>query len=181
MLSFFVGLGLAFLTIFKPKFARITAPLYALAQGLMVGAITHLYEIQTQGIALQAVGLTAGVFAMMLFLFATRIVKVTNKLRTGIIAATGAVCVVYLVSIVASLFGAEVPFLHESSLIGIGISLVIVGVAAANLLLDFDFIERGIQAGAPRYMEWYAAFGLMMTLVWLYLELLRLLGKLRSR
>jgi uncharacterized YccA/Bax inhibitor family protein len=181
LVSWIVGLGLAFLTIFKPKFARVTAPLYALAQGLLVGAITHLYEIQSDGIAIQAVGLTAGVFAMMLFLFATRIIKVTDKLRTGIVAATGAVCVVYLISIVASLFGAEVPFLHESSLIGIGISLVIVGVAAANLLLDFDFIERGIQAGAPRYMEWYAAFGLMMTLIWLYLELLRLLSKLRSR
>jgi uncharacterized YccA/Bax inhibitor family protein len=175
------GFVLAIVTIFKPKFARVTAPLYALAQGLLVGAITHLYEIESKGIAVQAVGLTAGVFAMMLFLYATRIIKVTDKLRTGIIAATGAVMLVYLVSIVMRLFGAEVPFLHDATPIGIGISLVIVGIAAANLLLDFDFIERGVQAGAPRYMEWYAAFGLMMTLVWLYLELLRLLSKLRSR
>ena len=181
LVSWIVGLGLALVTIIKPKFARFTAPLYALAQGLLVGAITHLYEIETEGIALQAVGLTAGVFVMMLFLFATRIIKVTDKLRTGIIAATGAVCLVYIASIVLRLFGADVPFLHDASPIGIGISLVIVGIAAMNLLLDFDFVERGIQAGAPRYMEWFAAFGLMMTLIWLYLELLRLLSKLRSR
>jgi uncharacterized YccA/Bax inhibitor family protein len=176
-----VGFGLAILTIFKPKFARVTAPLYALAQGLFVGAITHIYNLEFQGIGAQAAGLTAGVFAMMLFLFATRIIKVTDKLRTGIVAATGAICLVYLVYIVMRLFWAEIQFIHDASPIGILISLVIVGVAAMNLLLDFDFIERGVQAGAPRYMEWYAAFGLMMTLIWLYLELLRLLSKLRSR
>jgi uncharacterized YccA/Bax inhibitor family protein len=176
-----VGFGLAILTIFKPKFARVTAPLYAIAQGLFIGAITHVFNLEFEGIGAQAAGLTAGVFAMMLFLFATRIIKVTDKLRTGIVAATGAICLVYLVSIVMRLFGAEVPFLHDASPVGIIISLVIVGVAAMNLLLDFDFIERGVQAGAPRYMEWYGAFGLMMTLIWVYLELLRLLSKLRSR
>jgi uncharacterized YccA/Bax inhibitor family protein len=181
MLSWIVGLVLAIVTIFKPKFARVTAPLYALAQGLLVGAITHLYEIESKGIAVQAVGLTAGVFAMMLFLYATRIIKVTDKLRTGIVAATGAICLVYIVSMVMRLFDRDVPFLHDATPVGILISLVIVGVAAMNLLLDFDFIERGVQAGAPRYMEWFAAFGLMVTLVWLYLELLRLLSKLRSR
>ena len=114
---------------------------------------------------------------MMLFLFATRIIKVTDKLRMGIVAATGAILLVYLVNLVLSLFDASVPFLHDSSALGIGISLVIVGVAAFNLLLDFDFVERGVAAGAPRNMEWYAAFGLVVTIIWLYLELLRLLGQ----
>ena len=181
IISALVGFVLAIVTIFKPKFARVTAPLYALAQGLFVGAITHVYNIEFKGIGAQAAGLTAAVFAMMLFLYATRIIKVTDKLRTGIIAATGAVMLVYLVSIVMRLFGAEIPFLHDASPLGILISLVIVGIAAMNLLLDFDFIERGVQAGAPRYMEWFAAFGLMVTLIWLYLEMLRLLSKLRSR
>ena len=118
---------------------------------------------------------------MVLFLYATRIIKVTDKLRMGIVAATGAVFVVYLVSLVLRLFGADVPFIHDASPFGILISLVVVVIAAMNLLLDFDFIERGAAKGAPKYMEWYGAFGLVVTLVWLYLELLRLLTKLRSR
>jgi uncharacterized YccA/Bax inhibitor family protein len=117
----------------------------------------------------------------MLFLFATRIIQVTDKLRMGIVAATGAILLVYVLNMVLSLFGASVPFLHDSSLLGIGISLAIVAVAAFNLLLDFDFVERGVAAGAPRKMEWYAAFGLVVTIIWLYLEMLRLLGKLQGR
>ncbi|MDQ6697147.1 MAG: Bax inhibitor-1/YccA family protein [Actinomycetota bacterium] len=175
------GLVLAIVTILKPKIARFTAVLYAIAEGLLLGAISHLYEVQFKGIALQAVGLTIGVFAIMLFLYATRIIKVTDRLRTGIIAATGAVFLVYMASILLRVFGADVPFIHDAGPIGILFSVVVVGIAAFNLLLDFDFIDRGVAAGAPRYMEWYAAFGLLVTLVWLYLELLRLLSKLRSR
>ena len=175
------ALGIAILTIFKPKLARFTAPLYAVAEGLVLGAISHLYEFQFDGIALQAFGLTVGVFALLLFLYATRIIEVTENLRMGIVAATGAVLLVYVFSFVLRLFGANVPFVHDAGPVGILFSLVVVVIAALNLVLDFDFIERGAAAGAPKYMEWYGAFGLLVTLVWLYLELLRLLAKLRSR
>ena len=175
------ALGVAILTIFKPNLARFTAPIYALLEGAFLGAISGLYNAAYEGIVIQAVGLTIGVFAVMLFLYGTRIVKVTEKLRMGIIAATGAVMLVYVANMILSIFGAEVPFLHDTGPMGIGISLVIVGIAAFNLLLDFDFVERGVAAGAPAKMEWYAAFGLLVTIVWLYLELLRLLAKLQSR
>ncbi len=175
------GLGVAVLTIFKPKLARFTAPVYALLEGALLGAISALYNTAYDGIVVQAVAFTVGVFAVMLFLFATRVIKVTDKLRMGIVAATGAIMLVYIVNLVLSLFGGDLAFLQSSSAMGIGISLVIVGVAAFNLLLDFDFVERGVEAGAPRYMEWYAAFGLLVTLIWLYLELLRLLAKLQRR
>jgi uncharacterized YccA/Bax inhibitor family protein len=174
-----VAFGVAMVTCFKPNLARFSAPVYALLQGAFLGAISGVYNTAYDGIVLQAVSLTIGVFAVMLFLFATRIVKVTEKLRMGVIAATGAILLVYIVNMVLSLFGASVPFLHDSSPLGILISLVIVGVAAFNLLLDFDFVERGVAAGASRHMEWYAAFGLVITIIWLYLELLRLLGKLQ--
>jgi uncharacterized YccA/Bax inhibitor family protein len=158
-----VAFGVAMVTCFKPHAARFTAPVYALLQGAFLGAISGVYDTAYDGIVLQAVSLTIGVFAMMLFLFATRIIKVTDKLRMGIVAATGAILLVYLLNLVLSLFDSSVPFLHENSLLGIGISLVIVA------------------AGAPRTMEWYAAFGLVVTIIWLYLELLRLLGKLQGR
>ena len=177
----FGGLGVAVLTIFKPNLARFTAPVYALLQGALLGAISKLYNGQYDGIVVQAIGLTIGVFLVMLALYSLRIIKVTEKLRMGIIAATGAIMLIYVASFVLRLFGADMPFIHDSGPMGIGISLVIVGVAAFNLLLDFDFVERGIEAGLPRHMEWYAAFGLLVTLIWLYLELLRLLAKLQSR
>ncbi|MET0902876.1 MAG: Bax inhibitor-1/YccA family protein [Acidimicrobiales bacterium] len=176
-----VAFGVALVTCFKPDLARFTSPIYALLQGVFLGAISGLYNVAWDGIAYQAVALTIGVFAMMLFLYGTRIIKVTEKLRMGIFAATGAVCLVYLANLVFSLFGADLPFLHDSGPIGIAISLAIVGVAAFNLLLDFDFIERGAAAGAPAKTEWYAAFGLLVTIVWLYLELLRLLALLQGR
>lgn len=175
------ALGVAMVTIFKPNLARFTAPVYALLQGAFVGAISGLYNTAYEGIVVQAVGLTIGVFAVMLFLYGTRIIKVTEKLRMGIVAATGAIVLVYVANMILSLFNAEVPFLHDTGPLGIGISLLIVGVAAFNLLLDFDFVERGVAAGAPKKMEWYAAFGLVVTIVWLYLELLRLLAKLQGR
>ena len=175
------ALGVAILTIFKPNLARFTAPVYALLEGAFLGAISGLYNAAYDGIVVQAVGLTIGVFAVMLFLYGTRIIKVTEKLRMGIFAATGAVFLVYMANMVLSLFDAEVPFLHDTGPLGIGISLVIVAVAAFNLLLDFDFVERGVAAGAPAKTEWYAAFGLVVTIVWLYLELLRLLALLQGR
>lgn len=175
------GLGLGLLTAFKPKLARITSPLYAAAEGLFVGAISKLYEVQFDGIVLQAVGLTIGVFVMMLVLYSTGTIRVTDRLRKGIFAATGAIMLVYLASFVARLLGSDIPMIHDAGFVGIGFSLVVVGIATANLLLDFDFIERGVKLGAPRYMEWYGAFGLIVSLVWLYLELLRLLSKLRER
>ncbi len=175
------GVVLGLLTAFKPKLARFTSPLYAAAEGIFVGAISKLYEVQFDGIVLQAVGLTIGVFIMMLVLYSTGTIRVTDRLRKGIFAATGAIMLVYLASIVARLFGSEIPMIHDAGIVGIGFSLVVVGIATANLLLDFDFIERGVKLGAPRYMEWYGAFGLIVSLVWLYLELLRLLSKLRSR
>ena len=179
LVSFLVGVGAMIATIFRPNWARITGPVYALGYGTIVGAISHLYERQYEGIVLQAVVGTVGVLAIMLFLYATRIVKVTEKLRMGIIMATGAVCLMYVFNLVLRLFGAEMPFLHDGGTFGILLSLGIVVVASLNLLLDFDFIERAAAAGAPKKTEWYAAFGLTVTLVWLYLEMLRLLGKLQ--
>jgi uncharacterized YccA/Bax inhibitor family protein len=175
------GFGIAILTIFKPALARFTSPVYALLEGAFLGAISHAYNAQYEGIVVNAVGLTIGVFVVMLLLYVTRAIRVTDRLRSGIVAATGAVMLVYLVSFVVHLFGGEMPLLHDASLLGIGISLFIVGLAAFNLLLDFDLVEKGVEAGAPRHMEWFAAFGLLVTLVWLYLELLRLLSKLQRR
>lgn len=180
-LSWIVGFGIAIVTIFKPKIARFTGPLYAVAEGLLVGGISHIFNVQYDGIVVQAVGLTVGVFLIMLGLFAFRIIRVTAKLRMAIFASTGAIMLVYLASFVVHLFGGNIPFIHDSGPIGIGFSLLVVGIASMNLLLDFDLVERGVEAQAPRYMEWYAAFALLVTLVWLYLELLRLLSKLRSR
>jgi uncharacterized YccA/Bax inhibitor family protein len=179
--SLLVGFVLALATIFRPRWAPWTAPVYALVEGVFLGAISEVYEraFELPGLVLQAVGATVAVFAVMLFLYRARIIRVTQRFRAVVLTATLGIAVFYLVSIVLSLFGARVPFINDASPIGIVISLVIVGVAALNLVLDFDFIERGAQAGAPRYMEWYGAFGLLVTLVWLYLELLRLLSKLR--
>ena len=174
-----VGLGLAFLTIFKPKLARVTAPLYALAYGAALGAISAVYNLSYDGIVVQAILATLGVFFVMLFLYATRIIKVTPRFAMMVIAATGGIFLMYLVGFVASFFGADIQFWNEPSVLGIGISVVIVIVAALNLALDFDFIERASAAQAPKYMEWYGAFGVTVTIVWLYLEMLRLLSLLR--
>ena len=174
------AMGVAFLTIFKPKLARFTGPVYAVLEGLLLGGISHLFDAQYNGIVLSAVSVTIGVFVVMLGLYTTRVIKVTEKLRMAIVASTLAICLVYVVSLVLSLFGMSVPMIHDSGPVGIIFSLVVVGIASFNLLLDFDFIERGVQMQAPRYMEWYGAFGLILTLVWLYIEVLRLLAKLRN-
>jgi uncharacterized YccA/Bax inhibitor family protein len=176
-----LGLVVAIATIVKPTWARWTAPLYAVVEGAVVGAISAIYEFDFNGIVAQAAGLTFAVLAVMLAAYRTRLIQVTQSFRTGVVAATGAIALVYLVSLGLRLFGVGVPFLHDNGPVGIVISVVIVAVAALNLVLDFDFIEQGAKRGAPAHLEWYGAFGLLVTLIWLYLEILRLLSKLRSR
>ena len=173
-----VGFVCAIVVAFKPGLARILGPIYALAQGVFLGAISAAYNANQSGIVVQAVGATLGVFAVMLVLYKSHIIKVTNKFRRNIIMATLGLGLFYLVSIVLSLFGVEVPFINDASLLGIGFSIFAAGLAAMNLALDFDLIERGSKEGWPKQMEWFCAFGLLITLVWLYLELLRLLSKL---
>jgi len=180
-LPILAGLGLAILTVVKPHLARITAPLYALTQGFFVGSISKAYNGMWDGIVAQAVGATIAVFGVMLVLYSLRVIRVTDRFRRIVIGATLGVAVLYLVSMVFSLFGHTPSFINQPSGFGIIFSIVVCGIAAFNLALDFDIIERGSAAGAPKYMEWYAAFGLLVTLIWLYLEMLRLLSKLRSR
>jgi uncharacterized YccA/Bax inhibitor family protein len=179
------ALVLAIVTIFKPTLAMWTAPVYAAFEGVVLGSVSyfieHLIKGGYPGIAFQAVLLTSGVLCIMLFAYASRLIKVTDKLRMGIVAATGGLCLFYFVTMLLRMFGVEVGFLHAPTPLGIGISLLAVGLASFNLLLDFDFIEKAARAGAPRSMEWYGAFGLMVTLVWLYVEILRLLSMLNQR
>jgi uncharacterized YccA/Bax inhibitor family protein len=174
-----VGIGFALVGIFKPKLAKFTAPLYALCYGVALGAISAVYNNSYDGIVVQAILATLGVFFVMLFLYATRIVKVTPRFALMVIAATGGIFLMYLVGFVAQLFGADIMFWNQPSPLGIGISVVIVIVAAMNLALDFDFIEKAVAAKAPAYLEWTAALGVTVTIVWLYLEMLRLLSLLR--
>ncbi len=175
------GLIFCLATAFKPNWAPITAPLYALAEGLFLGAISCMYQTMYEGIVVQAISLTLGVLFMMLLAYQTGWIKATEKFRTGIMAATGGIFLVYMVSMILNLFGMNIPYIHGSGMIGIGFSIVVVIIASLNLILDFDLIERGAEMRAPKTMEWYGAFALMVTLVWLYLEILRLLSKLSSR
>lgn len=176
-----VGLIVAMVTIFKPRWGGITAPVYALAEGFALGGISAFMELRFPGVVLQAIMLTAGVMAIMLVAYRSGWIKVTDKFRRGVIAATGAIFLLYLVNFGLRAFtSVDIPFIQGSGALGIGFSLLVVGLAAVNLVLDFDMIEQGVARGAPKYMEWYGAFALMVTLVWLYLEILRLLGKLRS-
>jgi uncharacterized YccA/Bax inhibitor family protein len=175
------GFILALVTTFVPRFSPVTAPLYAACEGLFLGALSGFYEAVYHGIIFQAVGLTIGTLALLLGVYATGLVRVTQGFRAGVIAATGAVCLVYLVSMVMRMFGVNVPLIYESGIFGIGFSMVVVVIAALNLVLDFDLISTQAAHGAPKYMEWYGGFALLVTLVWLYLEVLRLLSKLRSR
>lgn len=175
------GFIVALITIFKKNWAPFTSPLYAIFQGVALGSISVLYETQMPGIVFQAVSLTFATLGLMLFCFRYNIIRVTDKLRSGIVIATGSIMVVYLISFVMGLFGASVPMIHGSGPIGIGFSLLVVGIAAFNLLLDFDLIEKSANSKrAPAYMEWFGAFALMVTLIWLYLEILRLLAKLKG-
>jgi uncharacterized YccA/Bax inhibitor family protein len=167
--------------IFKPTTSPIAAPVYAVLEGLCLGAISQVFELRYPGIVVNAMMLTFGVLGVMLVLYTTRTIRVTSGLVKGVFAATAAVALVYLVDIVLGLFGVRMPFINESGPLGIGISLVIVGIAAFNLLIDFAVVEDGVSRGSPRYMEWYCGMALLITLVWLYLELLRLLSKLRGK
>ena len=176
-----VALGVAIVTIFKPKIAMFTGPIYALAEGAVLGAISAMYNAQFNGIVLQAVLATMSVFAVMLFLYATRLIRVTKRFRMMVIGAMMGILLLYLGTFIVSLFGVEATFLTEPSAFSIGLSVLIVGVASFNLMLQFDLIESAVVARAPRYMEWYGAFGLMLALVWLYLEILRLLALLNRR
>lgn len=179
--GFVVGLVLALVSAFKPSWCGITAPLYALAEGFALGGLSAVMEAKYAGIVLQAIMLTAGVLAVMLVAYRAGWIRVTDKFRMGVVAATGAIALLYLVDIGLRAFSSiEIPFIHESGAMGIGFSLLVVGLAALNLVLDFDMIDQGAAYGAPKYMEWYGAFALMVTLVWLYLELLRLLSKTRD-
>lgn len=176
-----VGFVAALVSAFKPMWSHILGPVYAVGQGLFVGAISKMFDAEYSGIVLQAVGTTLAVFGVMLFLYRSRVIRVTNKFRRIVIGATLGLMVFYLASFVFSLFGANVSFINGSSGFGILFSLFVAGLAAFNLALDFDFIEQGEQMALPRRMEWFAALGLLITLVWLYLEVLRLLAKLRDR
>jgi len=175
------GFIVAMVTVFKKTWSPVTAPLYAALEGLILGGLSAVLEAQYPGIVIQAVGLTIATLVALLLAYTSRLVKVTENFKLGVFAATGGIAIVYLVDMVLSFFGMHVPFINDSGPIGIGVSVVIVIIAALNLVMDFDFIEQGSKVGAPKYMEWYAAFGLMVTLVWLYMEVLRLLSKMRKR
>lgn len=181
MLGIFGGMIAGFVTIFKKEWAPVTAPIYAVLEGLFLGGLSAVLELQYPGIVVQAVALTFGALFCLLTAYKSGLVKPTENFKLGIVAATGAICLIYFVSFIMSFFGASIPLLNSSGPFGIAFSLFVVTIAALNLVLDFDFIEQGSSMGVPRYMEWYAAFGLIVTLVWLYIEILRLLSKLRER
>jgi uncharacterized YccA/Bax inhibitor family protein len=181
----FGGLGVALVLIFKKEWAPYLAPAYALLEGLFVGAISAIYNSafaeQAPNIVMNAVGLTFGTAVAMYLLYSFKIIKATEKFKSIIITATAGIAIFYVITWILHFFGITIPFLHEGSLLGIGFSLFVVAIAALNLILDFDMIEKGSELGAPKYMEWYGAFGLLVTIVWLYLEILRLLSKISKR
>ncbi len=175
------GFIVALVTVFKKEWSPVTAPLYALLEGLVLGSVSAIFELRWPGLPIQAVSLTFGVLLVLLLAYRSRLIPVTDKFRIGIVAATGGIALFYLAQFILGFFGIHFTAVNGSGPIGIGFSVLVVIIASLNLVLDFDFIERGSQAGAPKYMEWYGAFGLMVTLIWLYFEMLRLLSKLRDR
>lgn len=175
------GLICALVTAFVPRYASITGPLYAAFEGCFLGGISAFFEKMYPGLPIQAVALTLGTLTTMLLVYRLGIVKVNQRLRLGIVSATGGIALLYFFSMIASFFGMPFSLLHGTSLLSIGFSFLVVGVAAFNLLLDFDFIEQAERFNAPKYMEWYSAFALMVTLIWLYIEIIHLLAKLRDR
>jgi uncharacterized YccA/Bax inhibitor family protein len=181
MLGLIGGFICAMVTVFKKEWSAVTAPIYALLEGLMLGGFSAFIDLRYPGIAMQAVSLTFGTLFVLLFAYRSGLIQVTQKFRMGVVAATGGIMVFYLLEMVLGFFGFQFTSINGNGLVGIGFSLIVVGIAALNLVLDFDFIEQGVKAGAPKYMEWYGAFGIMVTLVWLYLEILRLLSKINSR
>ena len=181
MLGIIAGFGAVIASSFKPMWAKFLGPVYAIGYGFAVGAISRGYETYQDGIVLQAVGATAAVFLVMLVLYRTKIIKVTDKYRRTVTFAALGIMVLYGASFLMRLFGAEIAFINSPSLLGIGFSVLVCGIAASMLALDFDRIEKGVQMGMPKAYEWVAALGLLVTIVWLYLELLRLLSKLQQR
>ena len=179
----FGGLIVAIITISKKEWSPITVPIYAILEGLAMGSISYMFNQAYEGIVMQAIGLTLGILASLLLAYRSGMIKATENFKLGIAAATGGIFLVYMANFIMSFFGASISVLDptNSSLMSIGISLFIVVIASLNLVLDFDFIEEGAEKGAPKYMEWYGAFGLLVTLIWLYLEILKLLSKLRNR
>lgn len=175
------GLVFALVTIFKKEWSPFTAPVYAIFEGLVLGGISALLDKAFPGIAIHAVALTFGTLGVMLIAYTTGLIRATEKFKVGVVAATGAIALVYLIDLGLRFFGKQVPLINDAGPWGIVVSLVIVGVAALNLILDFDFVETGVQEHAAKYMEWYGAFGIMVTLIWLYLEILRLMSKIRRR
>jgi len=175
------GFVVALVTIFKKTWAPFTVPVYALLEGLFLGGISRFFEDRFPGIASQAIILTLGILGALLLAYKSKLIKPTENFKLGIAAATGGIFLIYMVNIIMGFFGSGIPMIHESGMIGIGFSVFVVIIASLNLVLDFDFIEQGVEQGAPKYMEWYGAFGLLVTLIWLYLEILRLLAKLKSR
>ena len=176
------GFVVALVTIFKRNWSPFTAPIYALLEGLALGGISAIFELRYPGIAIQAVGLTFGTLFVMLLAYKTGIIRATQGFKVGVIAATGGIAVFYLIGMVLRVFfHFQIQVIYAGGLWGILFSLFVIIIAALNLVLDFDMIETGVSGGAPKYMEWYGAFGLMVTLIWLYLEILRLLGKVRRR
>ncbi len=181
MIGGIAGFITALITVFNKKAAPVTAPIYAVCEGILLGGISSLFEARFPGIVMQAVLLTFGTLGALLLAYTSRLIRATENFKLGIVAATGGIAFFYLISMIRGLFGHPMSVISSSGPAGIIFSVVIVVVAALNLVLDFDFIEQGAEQGAPKYMEWYAAFGLIVTLVWLYMEILRLLSKLQSR
>lgn len=175
------GLAFSLITIFKKNWAPFTAPLYAAMEGLFLGGISAIFEQAYPGIVLQAISLSLATFTMMLVAYQTGWIQPTERFKWGIVGATGAIAVVYLIAMILSLFHIDVSFITGSGLFSILFSVIVVGIAALNFILDFDLIQQGARVGAPKYMEWYGAFALMVTLVWLYIEMLRLLAKINER
>ncbi len=178
--SLVIGLILAIAIVIKNTWAPFLSPVYAAVEGVLVGAISAAFAMQFEGIVAQAIMITLGIFFAMLAAYSTGLIKVTNTFRMIVVSATFGIMLVYAATWVLRMFAIQMPFIHDTGLIGIGISVFIVIIAALNLALDFDFFEKGAEAAAPKYMEWYAAFGLLVTLIWLYIEVLRLLAKLKS-
>ncbi len=182
MIGMVIGtLILALVIIFKPNLAPVLAPVYAVAEGVLLGSISAVYAFQYPGIVTNALILTLSISVLMLALYRFKIIVVTDQVRSVIVGATMAIAVTYLINMVMGFFGTQIPMIHQTGWVGIGFSVVVVGVAAFNLLLDFDMIEKSERAGAPKFMEWYGGFALLVTLVWLYMEVLRLLGKVNRK
>ena len=185
LISAIGGLILAFVISFRPKWSSYLVPAYGLLEGVFVGGISAYYNYafaeKAPGIVMQAVGLTFGVVIAMYLLYRFRIIRATEKFKAVIFTATAGIALFYGLAIILRLFGIQMPLIHESTTLGIGFSLIVVAIAALNLILDFDMIENGVAMGAPKYMEWFGAFGLLVTIVWLYIEILRLLSKFASR